>query len=361
MIKGYLIGYGAWSGAIKVVKQAQFMTNAMSKATDNNLSAVAVLNETAPPSITVNILDRIGIASFVLDKDHHIIHWNSAMEALSGLSREDMVGTKNQWRPFYASPRPCMADLIPEGGRNEDVEKYYMNKFSKSALIREAYEAEDYFPDCGENGEWLHFIAANITNENGEVIGAIETLMNISSRKKAEFKLQESEKMYKELSITDGLTKLYNSRHFYAELNKFIENAQRYKHPFALCFFDLDDFKKLNDNYGHLTGDSVLETFSSFLRSSLRTGDSGYRYGGEEFAILLPSADIEGATVVAERVRKTLNEYSFTLPNDAQFKTSVSAGVTEFKTGDSVESIMNRADRALYNAKSNGKNCVVTD
>ncbi|WP_420598842.1 diguanylate cyclase [Neptuniibacter sp.] len=316
--------------------------------------------DSVDPEILVQVFDRIALATFVLDKNHVVVHWNSAMEALSGLDRSEMIGTKEQWRPFYASARPCLADLILEGGHDADVEHYYTNKYMKSELIPEAYEAEDFFPDCGENGEWLHFTAANIKNSKGEIIGAIETLMNISARKKAEFELMERERIYKELSITDSLTGLHNSRHFYTQLEKALETSRRYNHKFTICFFDLDDFKKLNDSHGHLMGDKVLETFGALVRSSLRTLDTGYRYGGEEFAILLPSTDYEGAFIVAERVRESLSNYQFRLKDDEVLKSTVSIGVTEYRSGDSVESIMSRADEALYKAKNQGKNRVVS-
>lgn len=326
----------------------------------NSSTIIEFTLDTVDPEILVQVFDRIALATFVLDKHHVIVHWNSAMEALSGLDRSDMIGTKDQWRPFYSSCRPCLADLILEGGHDADVEHYYTNKYIKSELIPEAYEAEDFFPDCGESGEWLHFTAANIKNSEGEIIGAIETLMNISARKKAEFELMERERIYKELSITDSLTGLHNSRHFYSELEKALETSRRYNHKFTICFFDLDDFKKLNDSHGHLMGDKVLETFGALIRSSLRTLDTGYRYGGEEFAILLPSTDYEGAHVVADRVRESLSSYQFRLKGGEILNSTVSIGVTEYQTGDTVESIMNRADDALYQAKRQGKNCVVS-
>jgi len=324
-------------------------------------SAVApAMIDTVDPSLLVQVFDRIALPTFVLDKNHVIVHWNSAMEAMSRLDRSEMIGTKDQWRPFYASPRPCLADLILEGGNDADVEHYYTNKYKRSELIPDAFEAEDFFPECGPEGEWLHFTAANIVSPEGEVIGAIETLMNISARKKAEFELMERERVYKELSITDSLTGLHNSRHFYSQLELALETSRRYHHPFTICFFDLDNFKILNDTYGHLMGDKVLETFGALVRSSLRTLDSGYRYGGEEFAILLPSTDIEGAMIVAERVRESLENYQFAMPNGEKIKSTVSIGVTSYTSGDDVQALMQRADVALYKAKHQGKNCIIT-
>jgi diguanylate cyclase (GGDEF)-like protein/PAS domain S-box-containing protein len=305
------------------------------------------------------VLDRLASPTFIIDKDHVIQHWNSALEKLSGYSREEMVGTRNHWKPFYSSPRPCLADLIVEGGRDEDVKHYYTNKYTRSGLIEDAYEVEDFFPECGAEGEWLHFTASSIMSDDGELIGSLETFEIISTRKKAEFELLERERIYKELSITDSLTGLHNSRHFYDQLEHALETARRYQHMFTLCFFDLDDFKNLNDSHGHLMGDKVLETFGALVRASLRSIDSGYRYGGEEFAILLPLTDLEGAMLVAERVRESLDNYQFNLPSGKKFHSTASIGVTAFVTGDNVQTIMSRADQGLYKAKKQGKNCIV--
>ncbi len=315
--------------------------------------------ESVDQSMLIQVFDRMALPTFVLDKNHVILHWNSALEKLSGLTREEMIGTRDQWRPFYASPRPCLADLILTGGKHDDVKHYYTNKCVPSELIEDAYEGEDFFTDCGESGAWLHFTAAGILGSHGELIGAIETLEDISARKKAELELRERERIYKELSITDSLTGLHNSRHFYDQLEQAIESTLRYGHGFTVCFFDLDNFKHLNDNYGHLMGDRVLETFGSIIKSSLRSLDSGYRYGGEEFAILLPSTDLEGAVIVAERIRENLAAYQFILECGDTISSTVSIGVTAYQVGDDPKSIMQRADGALYEAKHRGKNRVM--
>jgi len=135
------------------------------------------------------------IPSFVINKQHKVTHWNKAIESLSGISAQRMVGTNEQWRAFYTEKRPSMADLIVDGVSAGKIKAYYWGKCTKSTLIDGAYEAEDFFPDLGEHGKWLHFTASPIRNEGGEIIGAIETLEDVTEEKK----LQENMHFYVQL------------------------------------------------------------------------------------------------------------------------------------------------------------------
>lgn len=323
---------------------------------DHEFQNISDLELNSDPALLVQIFDRIPIAAFVIDRNHRVTYWNSAIEALSGVKRSDVIGTSDHWKPFYQAPRPCLADLIIEGGKDEEVERFYKGKYRASSLIPESYEAEDFFPECGDNGEWLHFTAGILRNKKGEVIGALETLMNISARKKAEFELIERERIYRDLSITDALTGLHNSRYFYDRLENVLQNAKRYRHGFSLCFLDLDNFKLLNDTHGHMFGDQVLETFGTLIKASLRTTDMAFRYGGEEFAILLPSTDHTGAELLANRIRRNLNDHNFHVSDGQMLNISASVGVTEYHDGDCSKGILNRADKALYEAKRSGRN-----
>ena len=182
---------------------------------------------------------------------------------------------------------------------------------------------------------------------------------DISKRKQAEENLRESEKRYRELSITDDLTRLYNSRHFYVRLQVEIERANRYQRPLALFMVDIDGFKKFNDNYGHLTGDKVLAKTGAVIRNALRETDSGYRYGGEEFAIILPETDGPGALQVAERIRKELEATPFPLNPDTSRSITASIGISQLQAKDKLSEFIKRADENLYVAKAKGKNQVV--
>ena len=177
-------------------------------------------------------------------------------------------------------------------------------------------------------------------------------------RREVEKRLLKSEKMYKNLSITDGLTQLYNSRYFYKKLEEEIDRFIRYKQPFSLLLIDIDDFKKINDRYGHLKGDKVLKMAGRIIQDCLRKTDTAYRYGGEEFTVLLPGTGIEAAMNVAERIRKRFAAQDFSLITNETLNISVSIGAAQFKPGDKMEAFVKRTDDALYVAKQKGKNRV---
>ena len=129
------------------------------------------------------ILHGSPIPQFVIDKDHKVIQWNTALECYSGIKADEVIGTNQQWRAFYPQERPCMADLIVER-QIEKIPQWYSGKHTKSSLIEDAYEATDFFPHMGKSGTWLHFTAAPIRDSLGAIIGAVETLEDIMERKR---------------------------------------------------------------------------------------------------------------------------------------------------------------------------------
>ena len=137
------------------------------------------------------ILSGSPIATFVIGRDHRIMFWNRALEELTKIPARKVVGTRQQWRAFYRSRRPCMADLIVDQA-HETIAQWYAGTFSKSNLIEDAYEATDHFPALGEGGKWLRFTAAAIRNSEGQLVGAIETLEDITQRQSAEEALRKA-------------------------------------------------------------------------------------------------------------------------------------------------------------------------
>lgn len=305
------------------------------------------------------IVDGSSIATFVIDQNHVVTHWNKACERLVGIAASEMVGTQGQWRAFYPDQRPVMADLILDGALSKEVTRFYPGKFRKSVLNEAAYEAEDFFPNLGETGCWLYFTAVPLVDRQGRIIGAIETLQDITAQRRAEAALRQSEERYRQLSITDNLTGLFNSRHFYEELRSEIARALRHEHALSLMHVDIDNFKRLNDACGHLEGDRMLESLAELIRCCLRRDDSAYRLGGDEFVILLPETELDSAHWVAERLRAFFAADLPMPPASPTVHCSLSIGVTCYEPWEEFTDFINRADAATYQAKRQGRNCVV--
>jgi len=160
----------------------------------------------------------------------------------------------------------------------------------------------------------------------------------------------------KEKAIHDPLTKAYNRGFVLTYLEKEMEKIKRgIEKGFCLSFIDLDDFKKINDTYGHLFGDRVLFEFAKIVRNNIRRSDVFGRIGGEEFAVVFPKTNVDGAHVVAERIRREIESHLFVHAT----KVTVSIGLAQMKKDDTPETLIARADSALYKAKRSGKNRVV--
>ena len=158
------------------------------------------------------------------------------------------------------------------------------------------------------------------------------------------------------LSILDDLTQLYNSRHFYHQLSAEVNRYNRYKRPLSLLMIDIDHFKHFNDTYGHLEGDQILSGIGGLITRGLRTMDTAYRFGGEEFTVILPETDADAAVTVAERIKEEAEKVkSAAKPEKA---ITLSIGVTEYDDGETISDFIRRADQAMYLSKDKGRNCV---
>lgn len=190
-----------------------------------------------------------------------------------------------------------------------------------------------------------------ITHLNKELSSALENLDN-------------KNRQIQELVITDKLTKLYNRNYMFSTLEDEISRYARYDYKFSIIMLDIDNFKRLNDTYGHLAGDAVLNNLGSMLKDKLRPTDRAFRFGGEEFVVVLPDTEATIAYIVAERIREAFESktFSFNTAEDSRSVTvssTVSIGITAFRNGMSIQQLLDEADVAMYKAKSLGKNRVV--
>lgn len=164
----------------------------------------------------------------------------------------------------------------------------------------------------------------------------------------------------KRLSITDSLTGLYNRRYFYKHLEIEIARAKRYRNTFSLMLFDIDNFKKINDTYGHQAGDEVLQEMSKILISISRETDIVARYGGEEFIIILPNTSEDEAFSLANRIKTTVEHNAFSINSSEKVSLTLSGGISSYpKNAADAKSLLYAADTALYSAKAAGKNTIL--
>jgi diguanylate cyclase (GGDEF)-like protein len=190
-----------------------------------------------------------------------------------------------------------------------------------------------------------------------ELLARVEAILRIKNEHE---ELRQQNQRLAELSVTDPLTGLYNRRFLMERLKEELDRAKRYQYPISCLMIDVDNFKQINDSLGHLQGDHVLQQIAELLKNSSRVVDIVVRYGGEEFLLVLPQTDLDGAQVVGERFRKMVEEHRF-FPADVARTLTVSIGAAAF-AGDQLrtyEEMLKWADEALYEAKRAGKNRIV--
>jgi len=178
------------------------------------------------------------IPTFVINEEHRVTHWNRALEKLTGYSAKDMVGSQRQWEPFYSAKRPSLADVVLDQAGEAELQTLYGDRWQKSALIDNAYEAEGFYPSLGKGGKWIWFTAAPIVSPDGRVIGAIETLWDKTEEKRAE---EERERHTCELQTLCKVYSALNDDTDVAErVDRALEEVQRFMAADNLCLYLLD-------------------------------------------------------------------------------------------------------------------------
>jgi len=197
-------------------------------------------------------------------------------------------------------------------------------------------------------------LSASLIGGRGERKGSIGFFHDMSQQKLLEANLKRQ-------SITDDLSGLFNQRHFFSQVAREMARAKRYGAELGLVCIDLDGFKLANDRMGHLKGDQIIRTIGALLKSGLRESDQAFRYGGDEFMLLLPNTGREHAVQLANRIQGMFNsacEYSPEFNNDNGIVISMSIGISTGFGDEPVDYFVQRADMAMYQAKQDGGDCV---
>ena len=293
------------------------------------------------------VIDGCPVPMFVINKDHEVTHWNKAGEAIIGGSGEDLIGTKNQWRPFYANERPVLADLVLDNA-NGELSQRHDGIWKPSPLIDDAWEITDYFPDFKTGPKWLYFTAAPLKANDGRLLGAVETLQDVTEQKSYEFQLKHQ-------ANHDALTKLPNRNLLEDRLCQAIAQAKRSRKLLALLFIDLDGFKTINDTLGHDVGDELLKVIAERVQKSVRDSDTVARLGGDEFVVLLINPDTEGFVAdVTKRIIDDLSEPAAIAGHELHPQCSIGVALYP-RDGQTTSTLLKRADSAMYVAKNRGR------
>ena len=248
-------------------------------------------------------------------------------------------------------PDIVLTDIMLNGIDGLVLTRFIKKEYKSEIIVMTGYSAAYSYEEAVNAGA-SDFIFKPFRFE--ELGLRIKRVIKELELKKANIKLITE---LKSLAITDGLTKLYNSRYFFKQLKGEIERHIRYSRPLSLLLMDIDDFKRFNDTFGHLKGDKVLIKVGKIITSCLRAMDTAYRYGGEEFTVILPETKIKKACVVGERIRNALlNEKINTDDSGKSMPITISVGATEFSMEDTFKSFIKRADTAMYMSKAHGKN-----
>ena len=223
---------------------------------------------------------------------------------------------------------------------------------------QENYQYEEWVTNPRGGDTLLQTHKSILKNSDGTMVGLLGISRDITEEYRHVIELRESEKAFKDLANTDPLTGIPNRRLFYDLANAYFEPDDTDKKPFSLVMIDVDDFKNINDTYGHLTGDQVLIYITERLKKRLREDDLLARYAGDEFAVLLPDTDINNARITAESLRQIVHDKPFQMSDGTQVPITLSIGVSQYHNENGCEALLKKADKALYIAKEGGRNRV---
>ena len=294
------------------------------------------------------IFENNSSAMAIIEKDTTISMVNKEYCRIGLYEEKDVIGTS--WTKQIPSE-----DL-------KRLEEYNRKRLINPKSAPSNYEFSFYRKDGQiRNGLISVAVLPNTKKIVASFIDITERKISESQKEAAIEALQNSEHRYLELSIIDDLTQLYNSRHFYAQLEKEIERSNRYEQPLTLLMLDLDKFKDFNDTYGHVQGDYVLSRLGHAIKRSLRETDSAYRYGGEEFTIILPMTVSDEGIVTAKRIQKEFRKEYFSLIASQEIYMTVSIGLAQHNPNEEIKTFVHRVDQFMYKVKKTGRGKICSD
>lgn len=301
----------------------------------------------------VSMLESVEVGLVVLDLDFRVQAWNGFMENHSGITASK-IRNRVLFELFPDIPEAWLTRkvdavaLLNTRAFTSWEQRPYLFQFRNTRPIT---GTEDYM--------FQNLTISPLTGSTGQVEKVCLMVYDVTDIATGKRALERANEQLAKLSMTDRLTGLLNRGTWENLVDAEFERFRRYGQATSLVMFDIDFFKKVNDNHGHLAGDEVIKHTADTAKSNLRQSDSIGRYGGEEFGIVLPETDAEGARIICERIRETI-EQSVVQTSAAPVRYTVSVGIAQLtdKPKNHMK-WMQQADEALYAAKKSGRNCVV--
>ena len=287
------------------------------------------------------LLDSMYDGVYFVDEGRRITYWNSGAEFLTGYTAEEMLG------------KFCYDNLlmhVTEAGCNLCVHGCPLHQTLEDGSRREAHV---FLRHKRGHRVPVSVRVSPIENEAGEVIGAVEVFSDISAMKRLERQTGELEN----LAFTDALTGVANRRYLERKVHHAIQEVEEFGRAYGVVVVDVDEFKQVNDRFGHGGGDVVLKAVSETLARAIRPGDIAGRGGGDEFLLLVRDVTQESLLRVAERCHRMVGETNVPLP-EGVVTVAISVGATLLAKGDSCESAVARADKLMYSSKTERRNQV---
>lgn len=296
--------------------------------------------------------NKLNTGLLVVDLNFDIVEWNRFMQVHANKAPEEVIG-QSIFTVFPELPQKWFARKL------SSVVQLKTQNFCSWEQRHHLFE----LPHTRQITTDSHFMAQNCTFlpiecDQGQVTHICILIEDATDVCHYQSKLGKALEALALANRIDGLTQIFNRKHWEECLDKEFSRARRYEHGLALIMFDLDHFKRLNDTYGHQCGDAVLVKVSQLVQSLLRNCDLFGRYGGEEFAVILPETNMIGAKDVAMRIRQAIDETVVSFHNE-NIRISASVGVATIELQNKrYEDMINNADTALYRAKDAGRNIV---
>lgn len=299
------------------------------------------------------MLESVEVGLVVLDLDFRVQTWNSFMENHSGITASK-IHNRTLFEVFPDIPKAWLTRKV------DAVALLNTRAFTSWEQRPYLFRFRNTRPITGtENYMFQNLTISPLTGSNGQVEKVCLMVYDVTDIATSKRALERANEQLAKLSMTDHLTGLLNRGTWENLVDAEFERFRRYGQATSLVMLDIDFFKEVNDNHGHLAGDEVIKYAAETTRSNLRQSDSIGRYGGEEFGIILPETDAEGARVICERIRHSI-EQSVVQTSVAPIRYTVSMGVAQLTNRPKNHmKWMQQADEALYTAKKSGRNSVV--